>query len=341
MSLSPDIDSERAPEATLAGYDGLCASLLDAAADAQGALLAVKDAASGRYLRVNAAMAAFLGHDPAAVLGRTDADLLPGPLAVQWRAADAAALAQTGSLVSDHGFEWQGVRREFSVLRLASPVDALGRRVVCSLWTDRAAALQRESQLRATLTQLEQLQRAEAALRRELADQALRDQASGLYTRGHFEDQLRREVDLSHREHREFALVLLAIDPPADKVRAMGPQAQDSVLEALGRLIRGGTRAMDASCRYDENSFAVLLSGVGLATAHSRMEGLRRQCATQIVVYEAREINFSVSVGVASFPHTAHTLEDLRASCALALAEAQRRGGNHVALASIRLDRSA
>ena len=33
---------------------------------------------------------------------------------------------------------------------------------------------------------------------------------------------------------------------------------------------------MDASCRYDDNRFAVLLSGVGLATAHARMEGLRR-----------------------------------------------------------------
>jgi GGDEF domain-containing protein len=42
-----------------------------------------------------------------------------------------------------------------------------------------------------------------------------------------------------------------------------------------------------------------------------------------------------VSMGVASFPHTAHTQEELRAACESALAEARQRGGNRVALASI------
>ncbi len=109
--------------------------------------------------------------------------------------------------------------------------------------------------------------------------------------------------------------------PLADDVAALGAAVRPRVLEALGRLLRGNTRAMDASCRYDDNRFAVLLSGVGLATAHSRMEGLRRQCATQIVAHEGRDIGFTVSMGVASFPHTAHTQDELRAACEAALAE--------------------
>jgi GGDEF domain-containing protein len=68
------------------------------------------------------------------------------------------------------------------------------------------------------------------------------------------------------------------------------------------------------------------------------MEGLRRQCATQIVVLEARELRFTVSMGVASFPHTAHTQDEILQACEQALAEARRRGGNHVALASIRFE---
>jgi diguanylate cyclase (GGDEF)-like protein len=169
----------------------------------------------------------------------------------------------------------------------------------------------------------------------------LRDSATGLYQRLHFDDQLRREVDLSSREHREFALVSIALDPLNPAVKAMGADARHRVLEALGRLLRGNTRAMDASCRLDEDRFAVLLSGVGLATAHSRMEGLRRQCATQIVVLEGRDLGFTVSMGVASFPHTAHTEEELMNAADLALCEAQKRGGNHVALASIRFELGA
>jgi GGDEF domain-containing protein len=57
--------------------------------------------------------------------------------------------------------------------------------------------------------------------------------------------------------------VLIELDPPGEAVRAGGEPARAQVLEAMGRLLRGGTRAMDASCRYDDNRFAVLLSGVG------------------------------------------------------------------------------
>ena len=95
---------------------------------------------------------------------------------------------------------------------------------------------------------------------------------------------------------------------------------------------------MDASCRIDGRRFAVLLSGVGLATAHSRMEGLRRQCATQIVLLHGEEVRFTVSMGVASFPHTASDRDQLVESSEAALAVAHSRGGNVVTLASIRFD---
>jgi diguanylate cyclase (GGDEF)-like protein len=145
---------------------------------------------------------------------------------------------------------------------------------------------------------------------------------------------------LSSREHREFSLVSVALDPPSEKMVPLGQVASIRVLEALGQLLRGNTRAMDASCRVDGTHFAVLLSGVGLATAHARMEGLRRQCATQIVMVNGLELGFTVSMGVASFPHTANSQDGLLQAADLALLEAQRRGGNTVALASIRFEES-
>lgn len=316
----------------------LLAMTLDAVAVARGDLVSVKDAASGRYLHVNAAMAAFVGRPVDELIGRTDAEWFDAVAATALRAAEQTALAQPGLLQSEHKLEWRGARREFSVLRLATPPDAAGRRRLCAVWIDLAETRQREGQLRAALEQIEQQQRANDQLRREIADQALREPVSGLYRRGHFEDQLRREADLSMREHREFAIVLIQIDPPGEKLRALGAEGRDRILEAMGRLLRGGTRAMDASCHYEDLRFAVLLSGVGLATAHARMEGLRRQCAVQVVVHGGQEIGFTVSVGVASFPHTAHTQDELVASCEAALAEAQRRGGNQVTLAAIQFE---
>ena len=317
---------------------GLLADLLPVVLARQGEMLTVKDLRTGRYVHVNAAMAAWLQLPAAKLIGATDAELFDAPVAGALRAAEQTALAHDAPWVAEHSFEQAGRRREFSVLRQASVPDAEGRRWLCAVWTDQAASRQREAQLRQALEQIEQLQRASELLRRELADQALRDPASGLYSRAQFEDQLRREVDLSTREHREFAAVFVELDPANERVRGLGEAARGCILETMGRLLRSGTRAMDASCRYDERRFAVLLSGVGLATAHSRMESLRRQCATQIVVLDGQELSFSVSMGVASFPHTAHTQEELLVACNAALVEAQRRGGNHVTLAAIRFE---
>jgi diguanylate cyclase (GGDEF)-like protein len=284
----------------------------------------------------DAALGAFFALAPEAWIGRSDVELFDATLVAALRAADQTALGHGAVLSSDHRFEWQGERRDLSVLRASYTRG--DRRLLVSVWQDSALPRQRDAQLRGVLAQLEQEQKANEMLRREVAELGLHERASGLYTRQHFEDQIRREVDLSTREHREFALVHIALDALSPKAEASGEPGRERISEAMGRLLRGNTRAMDASCCMDDRHFAVLLSGVGLATAHSRMEGLRRQCATQIVALDGQELGFTVSMGVASFPHTAHNQGEVIAASEAALREAQRRGGNTVALAAIRFE---
>jgi diguanylate cyclase (GGDEF)-like protein len=332
--MAPTLEHPDALSAGLHQHAHVLASALLAWAAQQGMPVGVKDARDGRYLWVNDAMAALVRRKPAEVAGRTDAELFDPVLGQALRAADLGAAGHANAVSAEHRFELNGQRREFSVLRVPS-VQA-DRQVLCSLWIDQAPHRQREAQLKAALEQIEREQKAGQALRRELSDQGLRDVATGLATPAHFEDQLGREVDLSTREHREFALVYLALDELTGRALAFGDRALERIHETMGRLLRGNTRAMDACCRIDDHHFAVLLSGVGLATAHSRMEGLRRQVATQIVVLDGQELGFTVAMGVASFPHTAHTQDEVVQACQAALAEARRRGGNNVALASIR-----
>jgi len=341
MQSTPAELADRARELRAAHglADGSLGAVLLSVVERLEAPFAVKEIGSGRYVHVNMRMAALYGRSPEQLLGHTDADLLGAELAAHLRSADQTALGQSLATSTEHRIERDRVRRDFNVIRVALPTaDGGPPRHMCCVWIENTLLHQRDAQLTKALQQLEQQQIAAEALRRETQDQSLRDNITGLYQRVHFDDQLRREVDLSSREHREFALVSIALDPLPDNVRNLGDAARTRVLEALGRLLRGNTRAMDASCRLDEDHFAILLSGVGLATAHSRMEGLRRQCATQIVVLDGRDLGFTVSMGVASFPHTAHTQEELMNAADSALDEAQRRGGNHVTLASIRFD---
>ena len=321
-------------------HEGGLAALLLGLIDRIDVLLALKDLGSGRYVHASPGLASLFSRRVDQVVGATDADIMDSATASLLRAGEKAALASPPVMVAEHRIEHAGARRVFKVTRFVLPHLQDGPpRFLASVWVDVGVQRQRDTQLQQALAQLEQQQVAAELLRRDTQDQALRDGVTGLYKRMQFDDQLRREIDLSSREHREFALVAIALDPLSDAAQALGPQARVRVLEALGRLLRSNTRAMDASCRFDESRFAVLLSGVGLATAHSRMEGLRRQCATQIVVLDGRDFGFTISMGVASFPHTSHTEAELMHAADTALAEARSRGGNHVTLASIRFER--
>lgn len=293
----------------------------------------LKDATSGQYLQLNEPMAALLGLPAAEVIGKVDAELPDAAAWLPMRAAEQYAATQHSAQTLVHHVELRGQIREFSVTRM--PLPCLGeplQHLVGSVWIEQTAERHREQQLQQALRQLEQ--QAALAPKAESVDHARHE----VDLRAQFDDQLRRELDLSSREHREFALVSVAIDPFESDLARHGEAGCERVRQAVARLLRGNTRAMDAACRLDPSRFAILLSGVGLATAHTRIEGLRRQFANEIIAIDGQDLRFTVSMGVASYPHTAQDRDSLVAAADAALAQAQRRGGNHVALASIRFE---
>lgn len=307
---------------------------LSAALDAAGVAWWLKDA-DGRYLHLSPAGHVLWGLAAGAALGLSDSDLLSQPQAASLRAADLGAVAADQALTGEHHVDVGGARRELTAVRVALPARADGSRPLLGVWIDNGPMRQRSAELQAALTQLEQQQRANEALRAELEGRIPREGGPRLVKHEQFEDHLRREVDLSMREHREFAVVCVVVDAPPAGTPPHDSAGRERVMQSLGQLLRTNTRAMDAPCRLDGDRFAVLLSGVGLATAHSRMEGLRRQCATQLVAVGGEALRFTVSMGVASFPHTSQTLAGLLEAAETALAQSLERGGNHVSLASI------
>lgn len=288
---------------------------------------AIKSAGTGRYVFASAGLAQMF--ECQELVGRTDAEVLKPDETTALRRVEQTVMAQRHAVVSEHKLEINGRRREFSVTRLA-----LGQDFLLSVWHERTEERHRESHLQRALAQIEQQQNAIEQIRRELQQGSGRDEVSGLYMRAQFDDSLLREIDLSTREHREFALVVIALDA-SPAIAGLGDEAQQRLLEGIGRMLRANTRAMDAACRIGPQRFAVLLSGVGLATAHARMEQLRRQCAAQIVVLNGQDLGLSISMGVSSFPHTASRQNELMTASENAVHEAQRRGGNQVVLASI------
>jgi diguanylate cyclase (GGDEF)-like protein len=303
---------------------------------AQGVMLSVKEGDSGRYLWANEAWCRLFGSEARRLVGATDLELLPLGDATAVRAGDQRALGSGCVAAGEQRFERQGQRLELRTLRWTLPSAAEAARAprVLSLWWDESQSHQQAAQLQQALAQIERQHAATEQLRRQHAEGL--DRPSELFRSEHFEEHLRREVALSLREQREFSLVLMAVDRSDSLRERHGEAGLTRVAETVGQLMRSNTRAMDVLAQLGEDRFAILLSGVGLATAHSRMEQLRRACTSHLVVLGGQAFHFEMSVGVASFPHTAETLDDLSQAAIRALQDARRRGGNRVALATIR-----
>ncbi|MFG6449611.1 GGDEF domain-containing protein [Roseateles sp. BYS180W] len=297
------------------------ASLLEAS----GAAVSLKSLADGRYEFASRHWCQMFEIDGAAI-GLDDVHIFSADDALMLRRAEQTCLARGGRTSNEHRMDWRGRRREWQVWRVPCGSDR-----VLSLWLELTESRRREDTLQRALQQVEAQHRQLEEMRRDAQVGTGRDALTGLYLRPHFEDQLLREIDLSQREHREFALVLLSLGVGAQS----SPGAVECLMEALGRTLRTNTRAMDLACRVGERHFAVLFSGVGLATAHARMEQLRRQFEQLLVVHEGKELRADLAIGVASFPHTTSDRATLLAASDAALAEAQRRGGSHVVLAPI------
>lgn len=338
MDISADQHSSASPRpGSLAHWlssqtlsDAAFSSYLVSLVEPLGALVSVKSFATGRYVFASPGFGPLFERGEAGMLGCADGEFLRPDEVIAMRRVEQSVMAQRSVIVSEHRLEIGGRRREFAVTRVAVGADHLA-----AVWIERTEERHREVHLQRALTQIEQQQKAIEQIRREMQLGSGRDEVSGLYLRAQFDDQLLREIDLSTREHREFALVIIALDPSPNATAALGDEANERMLEGVGRMLRDNTRAMDAACRIGEHRFAVLLSGVGLATAHARMEQLRRQCTAQIVVLNGQDLGLSLSMGVASFPHTASKQEELLTASEAAVHEAQRRGGNQVVLASI------
>lgn len=298
--------------------------------EALGAMLSVKSMVHGRYVQASEGLDRLFERSESSLVGSSDSDLMRPDEAAAMRRVELQVLQSRSVSVSEHRLELGGRRREFTLVRAP-----LGPQHVMAAWLERTQERQREMHLQRALAQIEQHQTEIETLRRQAQAGSGRDEATGLQQRGPFDELLQREMDLSTREHREFALVLIALDLPATLMADDQAQARMRLIEAVGRLLRTNTRAMDAACRIGDPYFAVLLSGVGLATAHARMEQLRRQCNQQIVALNGQDLGLSVSVGIASFPHTAGDHAALLAAAQDALSLAQRRGGNQIGLAAI------
>lgn len=125
------------------------------------------------------------------------------------------------------------------------------------------------------------------------------DSLTGVNNRAAMDRSLEREVELAHRQDNDLSLLIVDIDHFKQVNDSLGHSAGDAVLRSLVTCIRETMRASDMIFRYGGEEFALILSGTHLDGARQVGERIRSAVQNYPFVYNGKELDLSVSIGVA------------------------------------------
>ncbi len=164
------------------------------------------------------------------------------------------------------------------------------------------------------------------------------DSVTGLYNARHLEAVLRREVSRCQRFGGSLCLLFIDLDRFKEVNDQLGHTVGTSLIAQIGRLLPEATRQTDYAFRYGGDEFAVLLveasKEAGTHVGH-RVRGFVREHCSRF--RDARK-DVTASVGVASFPGDASSVETLLARADAAMYAAKEAGRDEVYTLDLRLD---
>ncbi len=159
-----------------------------------------------------------------------------------------------------------------------------------------------------------------------------RDPLTRLLTRRFMPSIFQREVNISLRHGKPFAVLLIDADHFKTINDTMGHQAGDAVLADMAELLHANVRAGDFVFRYGGEEFLVLLTEMDEASLRMKADHLRRLVAEHRFVGAGQDLTVTTSIGAAlhdGHPDYEHTVRRADA----ALYEAKRQGRNRVVVA--------
>lgn len=151
-------------------------------------------------------------------------------------------------------------------------------------------------------------------LHEELREQAMRDPLTGLHNRRYLAEELERELGRADRDAHRVSVIMLDVDGFKDVNDTYGHAVGDEMLCAIAAELLEGTRSSDITCRYGGDEFVVVLPNAGSNSALTRAEAWRVRFAEIMAGIGDQRVNATVSLGVATFPEDASTMDALVAA---------------------------
>jgi len=167
----------------------------------------------------------------------------------------------------------------------------------------------------------------------ELRRLATRDQLTGLLNRREFDRILREEFDRANRFSRPLSLVMIDLDHFKRINDTHGHQSGDAVLQEAAARLESQLRSVDRLTRFGGEEFAAIMMEMtdqqSLEVARRMGEAIRSQ---SFPVGSGKEIQVTVSLGIAGLPGDAGSVAELVAAADKALYAAKKAGRDRAQL---------
>jgi diguanylate cyclase (GGDEF)-like protein len=173
-------------------------------------------------------------------------------------------------------------------------------------------------------------------LRSRLEHQSIRDGLTNLFNRHFMEISLDREVRRAARNNTDLSILMLDVDHFKKFNDTYGHEAGDSVLREVAEIFRQGVRAEDIICRYGGEEFVIILPDTSPEAAFQRAEIIRERTSQLRLRFRNEALReVTISIGVATFPQSGATLEEMLRAADRALYAAKHGGRNQVVMSSV------
>jgi len=132
----------------------------------------------------------------------------------------------------------------------------------------------------------------------------VRDALTGLFNRGHFDENLPRMLDQAKDRREPLSLLIMDVDNFKEINDSLSHVEGDRALQTIARILMEQSRASDVPCRYGGDEFVMLLPATETSSAAELaarlQETLLDRCRNATPPYPWGTI--STTIGVASYP---------------------------------------
>ncbi len=151
------------------------------------------------------------------------------------------------------------------------------------------------------------------------------DNLTGLLNRSLFMDRVKTAIGQCERYQHSCSLLYIDVDNFKHINDQYGHEAGDSLLREVGKRIKNSCRTSDSPCRLGGDEFAILLTHINTQDTQSTAVKILEK-VSQPITLESHRLQVSLSIGIAHYPDTATTMQELMRQADEAMYKAKKTG---------------